>query len=92
MPTKKATKKKTTTKPKKKESFEVKGNELLTKIKKIVQEGNIRRITIKDKNGKELIVLPLTVGAVGAILAPALAAVGAIAALVTDCTITIERK
>lgn len=92
MPTKKASKRKSTANRKKKESFKVTGENLLIKIKSLVQEGNIRRITITDKNGKELIVLPLTVGVVGAILAPALAAVGAIAALVTECTITVERQ
>lgn len=81
-----------TTKPKKEESFKVKGEELLRKVKDLIQEGNVRRITIKDKNGKTLIVLPLTLGVVGAVLAPVLAAVGAVAALVTDCTITVERK
>ena len=49
-------------------------------------------ITIKDKDGKTLVVLPLTVGVVGAVLVPVLAAVGTIAALVTECTITVERK
>lgn len=77
---------------KKDESFKVKGEELLKKVKQIIKEGNVRRITIKDKNGKVLIVFPLSVGVVGAVLAPVLAAVGAIAALVTECTISVERK
>lgn len=81
-------KKKTTTK---KEEYVVSGENLLKTIKNLVQEGNVRRITIKNKEGKTLIVLPLTVGVVGAILVPALAAVGAIAALVTECTISVER-
>ena len=51
----------------------------------------MRRITILDKKGKEIIVVPLTVGVVGALLAPPLAAIGAIAALVTECTIRVER-
>jgi hypothetical protein len=79
-------------KTKKKETFKVKGEDLLTKIKALIKEGNVRRITIKDKSGKTIIVLPLTIGVVGAVLAPVLAAVGAIAALVTECTITVERK
>lgn len=91
MPPKKTTKRKTTPSQKKKESFKVTGENLLAKIRSLVQEGNVRRITIVDKNGKELITLPLTIGVVGAILAPALAAIGAIAALVTECTITVER-
>jgi len=77
---------------KKEESFKVKGEELLKKVKQLVKEGNIRKITIKDKNGKVLIVFPLTIGVVGAVLAPVLAAVGAIAALVTECTISVERE
>jgi Domain of unknown function (DUF4342) len=77
---------------KKKETFTVNGENLLKKVKEIVKEGNVRKITIKDKNGKDLIVLPLTVGVVGALIAPALAAVGAIAALVTECSIVVERE
>ena len=76
---------------KKEESFQVNGENLLKKVKELIKEGNVRRITIKDKDGKVLIVLPLTVGVVGAVIAPALAAVGAIAALVTECTIAVER-
>lgn len=75
-----------------KEEIKVKGDELLAKVKQLVKEGNVRQITIKDKDGKTLIVLPLTVGVVGAVLVPVLAAVGTIAALVTECTITVERK
>jgi hypothetical protein len=75
----------------KEESFSVKGEDLLKKVKEIIREGNVRKITIKDKSGKELIVLPLTLGVVGAVFAPALAAVGAIAALVAECSITVER-
>ena len=77
---------------KKEDSFSVKGDDLLKRIKELIKEGNIRKITIKDKDGKAIVVLPLTFGVVGAILAPALAAVGAIAALVTECTISVERK
>lgn len=76
----------------KKEEFKVNGEDLLKKVKEIIHEGNVRRITIKDKNGKDLIVLPLTLGVVGALIAPALAAVGAVAALVTECSIVVERK
>jgi hypothetical protein len=75
-----------------KEEFKVNGEDLIKKVKEIIREGNVRRITIVDKKGKTLIVLPLTLGVVGALLAPALAAVGAIAALVTECTIKVERK
>jgi len=76
----------------KKEEFKVNGEDLLKKVKEVIREGNVRRITIVDRKGKTLIVLPLTLGVVGALLAPALAAVGAIAALVTECTIKVERK
>ena len=76
----------------KKEEFKVNGEDLIKKIKEIIHEGNVRRITIKDKNGKDVIVLPLTLGVVGALLAPALAAVGAVAALVTECSIVVERE
>jgi len=74
------------------EKFTVTGDQLLKKVKELIHEGNIRSITILDKKGRTLIVLPLTLGVVGAVLAPPLAAVGAIAALVTECTITVERN
>lgn len=74
------------------EEFTVNGEELLAKVKALVKEGNIRRIIIKDESSKTLVELPLTVGVVGALLAPMLAAVGAIAALVTKCTIIVERR
>lgn len=79
-------------KKKNEESFSVDGENLLKKVKEIIEEGNVRRITIKDKDGKELIAFPLTLGVVGAVLAPILAAVGAIAALIGDCTISVERE
>ncbi len=77
---------------KKQEEFSVKGEDVVKKVKEIIKEGNVRRIIIKDKKGKTLIELPLTIGVVGALLAPPLAAVGAIAALVTECTIAVERE
>ena len=75
-----------------KEEFRVNGEELVKKVKDIIAEGNVRRITIKNKDGKSLVELPLTIGVVGAVLAPMFAAVGAIAALVTECTIAVERE
>ena len=75
-----------------KEEFKVSGEELLKKVKEVIAEGNVRRVIIKSKEGKTLIELPLTIGVVGAVLAPPLAAVGAIAALVTECSITVERE
>lgn len=73
------------------ESFNINGEQLLNKVKELIEEGNVRKITIKDKHGKELMNFPLTVGVVGALFAPVLAAVGALAALVGECTITVER-
>jgi len=60
-------------------------------VKELVHQGNIRRIVIKDQDGKVLMEIPLTIGVVGALLLPTLAAIGVIAALVTQCTIAIER-
>lgn len=74
------------------EEFKVNGEELLKKVKQLIAEGNIRRLTIKNKDGKTILEIPLTVGVVGAVLAPALAAVSAVAALVTECTIAVERE
>lgn len=74
------------------EQFKVKGEELLGKVKEIISEGNARRIIIKDKDDKTVVEVPLTIGVLGAVLAPALAAVGAIAALLTECTIYVEKK
>lgn len=74
------------------EEFKVKGEDLLGKVKQLIEEGNVRRIIIKDKENKTLIEVPLTIGVVGIVLAPVLAAVGAIAALVTECTIIVERR
>jgi len=74
------------------EEFKVSGEELLKKVNQLIAEGNVRRITIKNKEGKTIVEIPLTIGVVGAALVPLLAAVGAIAALVTECTIAVERE
>ncbi len=74
------------------EVFKVKGEELLKKVKELIAEGNVRNITIKNAEGKMIAKFPLTLGVVGAVLAPVLAAVGAIAALLTECTIAVERE
>ena len=74
------------------ETFEIKGEDLVKKVKELIHEGNVRRIIIKNKDRKTLVEFPLTVGVVGALLLPALAAVGAIAALVTECSIVAERE
>lgn len=73
------------------EEFKVNGEELLAKVKSLIAEGNVRRITVKNKEGKSIVELPLTLGVVGAALAPVLAAIGAIAALVSECSIVVER-
>lgn len=74
------------------EEFAVNGEDLVRRIKELIQAGNARRIIIKNDEGKTLIEIPLTVGAIGALLLPSLAAVGAIAALVTHCTIVVVRN
>jgi Domain of unknown function (DUF4342) len=73
------------------EEFNVNGEELLARIKKMIHEGNIRRIIIKDKEGKTVMEIPLTIGVVGVLLAPTLAALGAVAALVTEATVVVEK-
>ncbi|MFZ0429660.1 MAG: DUF4342 domain-containing protein [Acidobacteriota bacterium] len=73
------------------EEFKVLGENLLAKIKELVHEGNIRRVIIKNDEGRALIDLPLSLGVVGTLLAPQLAALGAIAARITQGTITVER-
>ncbi len=74
------------------EEFHVNGEELLGKVRQLVHEGNIRRIIIKNKEGAVLMELPLTFGVVGALLAPTLAAIGAIAALLSEATVVVEKK
>lgn len=76
----------------KKETFTINGEELLKKVKELIKEGNVRKITIKDKKGKELMSFPLTFGVVGTVIAPVLAGVGALAALIGECTISVERE
>jgi hypothetical protein len=73
------------------EEFQVSGEALVAKIKELVHEGNIRRILIKNEEGRTLIDIPLTLGVVGTLVAPQLAAVGAIAALLTRGTIVVEK-
>lgn len=75
----------------KREEFRTTGEDLLGKVKDLIHEGNVRRLIIKNDEGKTLIEIPLTWGVVGIALLPTLAAVGAIAALVTDCTIIVEK-
>ena len=74
------------------EEFKINGEDLIAKIKEIIKQGNARKITIKGKDDNEIISFPVTVGVVGVVLAPVFAAIGAVAALATECTIVIERK
>jgi len=73
------------------EEITLDGEKLVSTVKELVREGNIRRISVRNREGRTLIDIPLTVGVVGAVLLPTLAALGAIAALVTECTIIVER-
>ena len=74
------------------EEFEFNGDKLITKIKELLHEGNIRRLIIKNEEGNTLIDIPLTVGILGTLVAPQLAALGAIAALVTKGTLVVEKE
>lgn len=73
------------------EEFKIDGEKLIAKIKELIHEGNIRKLIIKDKEGKVLMEIPMTFGVVGVLLAPQLAAIGAIAALVTEATLVVEK-
>lgn len=74
------------------ETHRVRGDDLLQTVKRIVKEGNARRIVIKNDEDRVLLEFPLTAGVVGAAFLPVWAAVGAVAALVTNCSIEVERK
>ena len=75
-----------------KEEFKVKGEDLVRRVRELVHEGNVRRIIIKDDQGKTYFEVPLTVGVVGALLVPVWAAIGAVAALASNFTIEIVKK
>lgn len=74
------------------EEFQFNGDSLLAKIKEVIHQGNVRRVIIKNEEGRALVDIPLTIGVVGTLLAPQLAAIGAIAALVLRGTIVIEKE
>jgi len=74
------------------EEFKLQGQELVKKIKELIKAGNIRRIIIKNEKGKVMMEIPVTVAVVGAVFAPVLAAVGALAALLNKCSIVVEKK
>lgn len=96
MATKKTTKKSSAKKPlvskKQQEEFKVEGKKVVSKIKELIKEGNVRKITVKDNKGKIILSLPVTAGVIGALLLPPLIVIGAIAALLTECTITVQRE
>ncbi len=74
------------------EEFKISGDDIMSKLKEVVRAGNVRKITVKEKSGKVIAEFPLTIGVVGALLAPVLAAIGTIVALATDCVIAVERE
>lgn len=74
------------------EEFKVSGNDIIRKIKELINEGNIRKITIKNKDSKVIAEFPLTFGLVGTVIAPVLAAVGTIVALASECTISVQKE
>jgi len=76
----------------KKEEFTVSGDKIVEKVKEVIKEGNARRIIIKNEKDEIIAEFPLTAGAVGVLLAPALAALGTIAALLTKCTLIVEKR
>ncbi len=89
--TKKTSNKKSSSK-KKKEQFKLSGSEIVDKVKDLIKEGNVRRIIIKNEKGELMLEIPVTIALVGAVFAPTLAAVGALAALVSNVTIEVDRK
>jgi uncharacterized membrane protein YvbJ len=74
------------------EEFTVSSDNLIQRVKELLHEGNVTRIIVKDVNGKVLLEIPATVGVIGAVIAPWLAALGVIAALATNCKIVVERR
>ncbi len=76
----------------KKEEFTISGDKIVEKVKEIINEGSARRIIVKNEKREVVAEFPLTAGAVGVLIAPALAALGALAALLTKCTLIVERK
>ncbi len=73
------------------QEFTLNGDEVVHKVKELINEGNIRRLIIKNEDGRTMLEVPLTIGLIGAALLPVLAAIGAAAAIATRCTIVVER-
>ena len=74
------------------EEFQVEAEALVAKVKELLREGNVRRIVVRSPEGETLLEIPVTIAVIGALMAPYLAALGAIAALVSNCTIAVERR
>jgi hypothetical protein len=81
----------TSAKRTRREEYKVKGEKIVAKIRELVREGNVRHVVIKNEDGKTLIEFPVTVGVAGALLLPVWAAIGALAAVVSNCKIVVER-
>jgi hypothetical protein len=73
------------------EELKLHGNQVLAQIRELIHEGNVRRITIKNDEGRTVLEIPLTIGVAGALLVPTLAAIGAVAALLTECSIEVVK-
>jgi hypothetical protein len=73
------------------QEFSLSGDEVVHKVKELIHEGNIRRIIIKNEEGRTMLEVPLAIGLIGAALLPVLAAIGALAAIATRCTLVVER-
>jgi len=71
--------------------IKVMAEDMLKTVKEVIREGNVRRITVKDKDGKVIASFPLAVGVIGVVVAPVLAAIGALSAILTECTLSIEK-
>lgn len=78
--------------PPRTDEFRITGDELLAKARELIHQGNVRRLIIKNEQGDTVVEFPLTIGVIGAALLPVFAAIGALAALATDCTIVVERR
>ena len=74
------------------EEFSVAANDVLKRVEELIHEGNVTRIIVKDESGRQLIEIPVTVGFVGVLLAPWMAALGVIAAIATRCNIVVEKR
>src|SRR3954471_21316755 len=74
------------------EEIKVLGSELVDKVKELIHEGNVSRIIIKNEAGHTIVELPVTLAALGAVFAPVLAVVSALATVVTKCTVIVEKR